>query len=56
VSDQVFKSPSAAAAILLGRNANGLSEWKDSSGTTLKLLREKAVAAAPDGDRCATPG
>jgi hypothetical protein len=46
-SDQVFKSPSAAAAILLGRNANGLIEWKDSSGNTLKQLREQTVAATP---------
>jgi hypothetical protein len=44
-TDQVFKSPSAAAAILLGRNANGLIEWKDSSGSTLKQLREQTVAA-----------
>jgi hypothetical protein len=54
-SDQVFKSPSAAAAILLGRNANGLIEWKDSSGSTLKSLREKAVGAAPDIENAATP-
>jgi hypothetical protein len=46
-TDQVFKSPSAAAAILLGRTANGLIEWKDSSGSTLKQLREQMVAATP---------
>ncbi len=52
-TDQVFKSPSAAAAILLGRTANGLIEWKDSSGSTLKQLREQTVAATPDA---AAPG
>jgi len=49
-TDYVFKSPSAAAAILLGRNANGLEEWKDSSDTTLKQLREQTVGATPEGD------
>lgn len=49
-TDQVFESPSAAAAILLGRNANGLIEWKNSSGSTLKQLREQTVAATPEAD------
>jgi hypothetical protein len=47
-SDYVFRSPSAAGAILLGRTANGLIEWKDSSGSTLKQLREQMVAATPN--------
>jgi len=34
--DYVFSSPSAAAVIVLGRNANGLTEWKLKDGTTLK--------------------
>lgn len=34
--DYIFSSPSAAATIVLGRNANGLTEWKLSSGMTLK--------------------
>jgi hypothetical protein len=34
--DHVFSSPSTAAAIVLGRNANGLTEWKLKDGTTLK--------------------
>lgn len=34
--DYVFSSPSAAAAIVMGRNANGLSEWKLKNGSTLK--------------------
>ncbi|MGO4906532.1 GIY-YIG nuclease family protein [Flavobacterium sp. W20_MBD1_R3] len=34
--DFLFSSPSAAAAIVLGRSANGLTEWKLKSGKTLK--------------------
>jgi hypothetical protein len=34
--DYVFSSPSAAAIIVMGRTANGLTEWKLSDGTTLK--------------------
>ncbi|BDD13039.1 methionine sulfoxide reductase (plasmid) [Fulvitalea axinellae] len=34
--DHEFTSPSTAAAVLLGRNANGLIEWKRPDGTTLK--------------------
>jgi hypothetical protein len=34
--DHVFSSPSTAAAMVLGRNANGLTEWKLKSGKNLK--------------------
>ena len=34
--DYVFSSPSAAACLVLGRNANGLTEWKQKDGTSLK--------------------
>lgn len=34
--DYIFSSPSAAASIVLGRNANGLTEWKMIDGKTLK--------------------
>jgi hypothetical protein len=34
--DYIFSSPSAAASIVLGRNANGLIEWKQKNGKTLK--------------------
>jgi len=33
--DYLFDSPSAAAAIVLGRSANGRSEWKDAEGRSL---------------------
>ena len=44
-TDHVFNSPSAAAAILLGRSAAGPIEWKDEAGHTLKATREQAVAS-----------
>lgn len=37
--DYVFSSPSTAAAVLLGRSANGRIEWKDALGRTLKELQ-----------------
>lgn len=50
-ADHEFKSPSAAAAVLLGRSAAGPLEWKNSNGTPLRQLREEAIGvdgAAPD--------
>lgn len=37
--DYVFSSPSTAAAVILGRSANGRMEWKDQEGRTLKSLQ-----------------
>ncbi len=34
--DFIFSSPSTAAAIVMGRNANGLTEWKNIHSKTLK--------------------
>lgn len=34
--DYIFSSPSTAAVIVMGRNANGLTEWKSKDGKTLK--------------------
>jgi hypothetical protein len=42
IKDAEFTSPSAAAAVVLGGNANGLKEWKTEDGTTLKELDERA--------------
>lgn len=36
--DYIFSSPSTAATIVMGRNANGLIEWKLKDGRTLKDL------------------
>lgn len=41
----LFASPSAAASVLLGRNANGLIEWKDAHGVSLR----DQVRAVNDG-------
>jgi len=39
--DYAFSSPSTAAAVVLGRSANGRIEWKDAKGKTLKELQER---------------
>ncbi|MFJ5791035.1 GIY-YIG nuclease family protein [Lysinibacillus sp. NPDC093197] len=38
MEDLLFSSPSAAADIVMGRSANGLTEWKDSNRRSLKDL------------------
>lgn len=38
--DYIFNSPSQAAAVMMGRNANGRIEWKDRRGITLKEIQE----------------
>lgn len=44
MQDYVFSSPSTAAAVVLGRSANGRVEWKDAQGRTLKALQEMEAA------------
>jgi hypothetical protein len=46
--DYVFKSPSAAAAVLLGRTANGRKEWKRTDGKTLKQIQEEALVSSEE--------
>lgn len=41
--DYLFSSPSAAAAVIMGRSANGLTEWKLKDGTTLKKFETKSA-------------
>lgn len=43
VKDYVFTSPSLAAAIVMGRNANGRTEWKNKDGVTLKNIEESEI-------------
>jgi len=43
--DYAFSSPSTAAAVVLGRSANGRIEWKDAKGRTLKELQEQEAQA-----------
>jgi hypothetical protein len=38
-NDYLFNSPSTAAAIIMGRSANGLVEWKGKNGQELKNHR-----------------
>ena len=40
-SDYVFTSPSVSAAIIMGRNANGRIEWRNSNGKSIKDIEEK---------------
>lgn len=44
--DTLFKSPSTAAMVLLGRQANGRVEWKDADGVTLKEHQIQQAAKA----------
>jgi hypothetical protein len=39
--DYIFNSPSAAAATILARSANGWTSWKDKNGATLDALKRK---------------
>jgi hypothetical protein len=45
--DYVFSSPSTAAGLLLGRSANGRTEWHDDLGTTLKQIQAASAATSP---------
>jgi hypothetical protein len=45
VQDFVFSAPSSAAAVVLGRSANGRIEWKDAQGHTLKELQAREATA-----------
>ncbi|WP_081791689.1 DUF4357 domain-containing protein [Sporolactobacillus terrae] len=36
--DRIFSSPSLAAAVVMGRSANGRTEWKTQEGQTLKSV------------------
>lgn len=40
VTDYIFTSPSLAAAIVMGRNANGRTEWKTINGKSIKDIEE----------------
>ena len=47
--DHIFSSPSTAATIVMGRNANGLIEWKLADGRTLKDLEGAGTDQLPIG-------
>ena len=41
--DHLFNSPSAAAIAMMGRNANGWTEWKNQAGQTLDEIKRQVV-------------
>ncbi len=43
-SDMLFRSPSYAAAFVVGGHANGLRSWKTAEGRTLKDIEEKTLS------------
>lgn len=45
-SDYLFSSPSAAAMVIMGRSANGLQEWKDSSGKELREIEKQEIVTS----------
>lgn len=51
VSDVVFRSPSAAASVINGRNSNGRREWVvKATGQTLKIYQDEALKSVVDDD------
>ena len=40
-ANYLFSSPSTAASVIMGRSANGLSDWKNTEGKSLKQLEGK---------------
>lgn len=45
--DYIFSSPSTAAVMVMGRNANGLTEWKTKDGKTLKEFETNEKTTKP---------
>ncbi len=45
--DYIFSSPSTAAVMVMGRNANGLTEWKQKDGKTLKEFENNEKTTNP---------
>ena len=41
--DYVFTSPSLAAAVVMGRNANGRTEWKTLEHKSIKDIEEESI-------------
>ncbi len=51
LTDYEFSSPSAAAAVIHGGQANGLTAWKDSKGVSLKEKEAKDIQPENPADR-----
>ncbi len=41
VKDHIFTSPTLAAAVVMGRNANGRTEWKTEDNKSIKSIEEE---------------
>ncbi len=48
--DYLFSSPSTAAAVVLGRSANGRSEWKTGDGRTLKQVQDSQLSLGDNAE------
>lgn len=48
--DYIFTSPSLAAAIVMGRNANGRTEWKTQGGKTIRDLEETELTSSNESN------
>lgn len=48
--NHVFTSPSTAAAVVMGRTANGRIEWKTKDGRTLKEAQEASIVKEMDDE------
>lgn len=46
--DHIFSSPSTAAAVVLGRRANGWTEWKYKDGKTLDEIKRQGESNPPN--------
>jgi hypothetical protein len=44
--DVLFPSPSGASNVVLGRNSNGWTEWRDAAGETLDTLKRRRAEVA----------
>ena len=44
VKDHIFTSPSLAASVVLGRNANGRAVWKTAGNRALRDVEEDGLA------------
>lgn len=45
--DYIFSSPSTAAVVVMGRSANGLTEWKQKDGKTLREFESSDKSTKP---------
>ncbi len=50
LTDYEFSSPSAAAAVIHGGQANGLTAWKDLKGVSLKEKEARDIQQTPAGE------